>query len=224
MMWGSNENEWVDYSPANTNYFREWLKNKYKNDESLKKAWNNNDVTIDTAEIPTYKERANANFGMMRNPENEMNVIDFYQYNSWLVADTIKVFTKAVKDATKRRKTVGIFYGYLSALRRAQQQNSGHNALVGVLASGHRLHLLANLLLLQATRRKGTYPPCRSSTQSSYTENSGLTKTRRTSLSQASSGLGQARNVDGDIISKTKSRAYSQTESSVVVRRRIKPI
>ncbi len=136
MMWGSNENEWVDYSPANTNYFREWLKNKYKNDENLKKAWNNNDVTIDTAEIPTYKERANANFGMMRNPENEMNVIDFYQYNSWLVADTIKVFTKAVKDATKRRKTVGIFYGYLLQLCGGhRQQNSGHNALADVLAS-----------------------------------------------------------------------------------------
>ena len=134
MMWGSNENAWVDYSPANIKYFRKWLSDKYKTDAALQKAWNNNDVTLATAEIPSYQQRATSQLGYMRNPQKEMQVIDFYTYNSWLVADTITTFAKAVKDICKHEKTVGVFYGYLLQLCGEQrQQNSGHNALRKVL-------------------------------------------------------------------------------------------
>ena len=134
MMWGSNENEWVDYSPANIKYFRKWLTDKYKTDAALQKAWNNTNVTLATAEIPSYKQRAESKLGYMRNPQTEMQVIDFYSYNSWLVADTITTFATAVKDICKHEKTVGVFYGYLLQLCGEQrQQNSGHNALRKVL-------------------------------------------------------------------------------------------
>ena len=134
MMWGSNENAWVDYSPANISYFRKWLTDKYKTDTALQKAWNNDDVTLATAEIPSYKQRAESKLGYMRDPKIEMQVIDYYTYNSWLVADTITTFAKAVKDICKHEKTVGVFYGYLLQLCGEQrQQNSGHNALRKVL-------------------------------------------------------------------------------------------
>ena len=134
MMWGSNENVWVDYSPVNIRYFRKWLTDKYKTDDALQKAWNDNNVTLATAEIPSYKQRADSKLGYMHNPQTEMQVIDFYTYNSWLVADTITTFATAVKDICKHEKTVGVFYGYLLQLCGEQrQQNSGHNALRKVL-------------------------------------------------------------------------------------------
>ncbi len=134
MMWGSNENAWVDYSPANIRYFRKWLADKYKTDDALQKAWNDENVTLATAEIPSYKQRAESKLGYMRNPQTEMQVIDFYTYNSWLVADTITTFATAVKDICKHEKTVGVFYGYLLQLCGEQrQQNSGHNALRKIL-------------------------------------------------------------------------------------------
>ena len=134
MMWGSNENAWVDYSPANIRYFRKWLTDKYKTNDALQKAWNDENVTLATADIPSYKQRAESKLGAMRNPQIEMQVIDFYTYNSWLVADTITTFAKAIKDICKHEKTVGVFYGYLLQLCGEQrQQNSGHNALRKVL-------------------------------------------------------------------------------------------
>jgi hypothetical protein len=63
-------------------------------------------------------------------------VIDFYRYNSDLVADTIGCFAKAVKDLTRREKIVGVFYGYVLQLCGEQrQQNAGHLGLAQVLAS-----------------------------------------------------------------------------------------
>ena len=137
MMWGANENQWVDYSPVNVARFRKWLKSKYRTVERLRSAWKDENVTFDTATIPTKAVRQQrAELGSLRDPAKEQPAIDFYQYNSALVADTICFYAKAVKDLTRREKTVGIFYGYLLQLCGEQrQQNAGHLALTQVLAS-----------------------------------------------------------------------------------------
>ncbi len=136
MMWGSNENEWVDYSPVNQAKFRAWLRERYGDDESLRRAWHSRAVSLETAEIPSYRKRAAAAFGSFRDPTAEQDVIDYYTYNSWLVADTITYFAKVVKDATRRRKTVGVFYGYLLQLGGGHRiHNAGHLALRQVLES-----------------------------------------------------------------------------------------
>ena len=136
MMWGANENQWVDYSPVNVARFRKWLKSKYRTVERLRSAWKDENVTFDTATIPTKAVRQRAELGSLRDPAKEQPAIDFYQYNSALVADTICFYAKAVKDLTRHEKTVGIFYGYLLQLCGEQrQQNAGHLALGKVLAS-----------------------------------------------------------------------------------------
>jgi Beta-galactosidase len=57
MMWGGNENEWVDYSPANLRAFRRWLQAQYGTDQRLQAAWSDPAVTLATAVIPTKAQR-----------------------------------------------------------------------------------------------------------------------------------------------------------------------
>ncbi|NLH99643.1 MAG: hypothetical protein GX446_09155 [Chthonomonadales bacterium] len=136
MMWGANEDQWVDYSAANVAAFRAWLRARYGSVEALRSAWNDSTVSFDSATVPTRAERARTYLGSLRDPDRERRVMDFYEYNSDHVADTICTFAGAVKSITGRRKTVGVFYGYLLQLCGEQrQQNAGHLALGKVLAS-----------------------------------------------------------------------------------------
>ena len=136
MMWGANERQWVDYSPVNVARFREWLRARYGTAAELRQAWRDDVVDFRTAQISPKAQRQKAELGSLRDPSKERAVIDFYLYNSDLVADTICYLAKAVKEITQREKTVGIFYGYLLQLCGEQrQQNAGHLALGKVLAS-----------------------------------------------------------------------------------------
>lgn len=135
MMWGGNEGEWVDFCPANTKRFQQWLRARYATDAALQAAWGNPEVTLATAAVPPKAQRQRTELGSLRDPAREQAVIDFYLYNSDLVADTIATFTKAVKGFTHGEKIVGVFYGYLLQLCGEQrQQNAGHLALEKVLA------------------------------------------------------------------------------------------
>ena len=70
-MWGSNENQWADYSPANTRKFRAWLRERYPSEHALQRAWNDGRVTFDTATIPRKAARQAAAIGILRDPAPE---------------------------------------------------------------------------------------------------------------------------------------------------------
>ena len=136
MMWGANEDQWVDYSPVNTAAFQRWLRAKYGTLENLRKAWNVPDASFESAVIPSKAQRIHSELGSFRNPASEQAVIDFYLFNSDLVADTICHFAKAIKKITRGEKIVGAFYGYtLQLCGEQRQQNAGHLGLQEVLAS-----------------------------------------------------------------------------------------
>lgn len=136
MMWGANENQWVDYSPVNVARFRQWLREKYSADDRLRAAWSDPQVTFQNAQIPPQSRRQRSELGALRDPAKEQDVIDFYLYNSDLVAETINTFAAAVKRFTRGEKLVGVFYGYVLQLCGEQrQQNAGHLAVGKVLAS-----------------------------------------------------------------------------------------
>ena len=86
--------------------------------------------------IPVATRRLHTELGALRDPAKEQPVIDFYLFNSELVADTICHFARAIKEITKGEKVVGAFYGYtLQLCGEQRQQNAGHLALGKVLAS-----------------------------------------------------------------------------------------
>ena len=129
MMWGGNEDQWADYSKPNHEAFRRWLRNKYNTVEELQKAWNDENVTYEDAAIPTKSERQHSELMSFRDPQKEMRVIDFYLYNSDMVAETMDYFAKVVKK-TDDQAIVGVFYGYvLQLIGEQRQQNAGHLAL-----------------------------------------------------------------------------------------------
>lgn len=133
MQWGSNDGLWVDYSPANLKRFRAWLAARYGTDAALQKAWGNGAATLADAAIPSKKERMSCRLGTLRDPSVEQPSVDYALYTSDLVAETIAYFCGTVKEATRRTKLAGVFYGYVLQLAgERRQQNAGHLALRAV--------------------------------------------------------------------------------------------
>lgn len=124
----SHEGFW-DYSSCNLKAFRVWLKQKYKKEPALQKAWGNSSVTFETVSFPTPEQRDAAAWGPFRDPVKHRPAMDMERFQHELVADTIAYFAKAVKETTQGRSLVGVFYGYTMELN-----NNGPRALT---QSGH---------------------------------------------------------------------------------------
>lgn len=123
--WSMNTPLLGDYSAPTAAAFREWLRAKYRTDAALRRAWHNPAVTLATAAIPSADDRrggrppdpssgfdAVPRTATFRDPLREVPVIDFQDFWSDIMADTIADFAGAVKAATHRRQVVGAFYAY----------------------------------------------------------------------------------------------------------------
>jgi hypothetical protein len=101
------------YSTATRDSFREWLKAEYNNDlQSFRSAWQNQNVTFDTADVPSPQERTAAERWIFRNYTKSRNVLDFRQY---LNDTTFKVLSRSMetaKNACGWRKIISTYYGY----------------------------------------------------------------------------------------------------------------
>lgn len=145
--WGFIENE-PDMSVPMQNYFREWLTKKYKTDKALRKAWHNDKVTLSTAPLPTLSQRKQTMHGVFRDPQQERNVIDYYEAQHDVIVDDIILFCQTVKDTWTRPIVTGAFYGYFYAV-------FGREA-----AGGHlQLHRLLKSPSIDFLSGPGTYYP-----------------------------------------------------------------
>lgn len=126
-----------DYSKANTESFRKWLKERYHNNEfALKKAWGNPLSSFESADIPSDSERLKPHHGMFFDPSVSRHVIDYFIYLNYQVATVLLEQAKMVKDACKRQKIVGVFFGYLWTNPTYMSMNhTGHLGLQRVLES-----------------------------------------------------------------------------------------
>ncbi len=129
--WGFIENE-PDMSTPMETYFRKWLTEKYKTDDALRKSWNNSNVSLALAPLPTLKQRLETTGGVFRDPVKERAVIDYYEAQHHVVTDAIIHFCKVVKEHWPRPIITGAFYGYFYAVF-GREAAGGHLDLQRVL-------------------------------------------------------------------------------------------
>jgi len=109
-------NDYFDYSKPNLDYFKEWLANKYQTIDALNSAWNSKLSSFDDVKIPSPPQRRWAYNGILRDLSREQNVTDFFEYGSWLFADTIIWLSRQVKEYSNNTLLTGAFYGYTTML------------------------------------------------------------------------------------------------------------
>ncbi|MBQ5927249.1 MAG: hypothetical protein IIX01_04940, partial [Clostridia bacterium] len=126
-----------DFSLAFKREFSAYLKEKYETDEALRKAWKDENATIENPTIPTLKERFyerefdqkywredeasvsnlttvwenGANIGSFLNVDEYQNVADFYDAWHYATAKSQVYFAKLVKERYQGNKLTGSFYG-----------------------------------------------------------------------------------------------------------------
>jgi len=142
---GQNTGEWFyqeTWKPALNGYakadllaWREWLKARYRDDAALRAAWRDAQVSLDTAAVPTPTTRYAAPAGVLRDPVAERPLIDFAEFQQQAMADCVRDLAHAARQASRGRKLVVFFYGYVFEFGpvRNGPSTSGHYALRRVL-------------------------------------------------------------------------------------------
>lgn len=141
---GGNTHEWFyantwkrelfGYDVSTQIAFRKWLKNKYKSDLNLQKAWGKNLITINSATVPEPAERNSTK--ELINLQTHANVADFNLFLQDEMADIVILLNRCVKELAPNRLVLS-FYGYgceFSGVYNGPAV-SGHYALNKILKS-----------------------------------------------------------------------------------------
>lgn len=142
---GQNTGEWFyqstwgnllnGYAPADTAAWRVWLRKRYRDDAALQKAWRDPAATLNNASVPTAAQRRATPTGTLHDPATQKALIDFAEFQQDAMADLVCELAHATRKASRGRKLVVFFYGYLFefATVRLGPATSGHYALRRVL-------------------------------------------------------------------------------------------
>jgi hypothetical protein len=139
--WGFIDHD-PDTGPAMTRYFRQWLRNKYRTDAALQKAWRSRQFTLATATVPGTTERLRTHDGAFKDPSLDRRVIDYFVAQQQVVADDIIYFCRLAKENWPRPLLTGVFYGYLH-MTFNRQTVGGHLFLQPILDSPYIDYLSA---------------------------------------------------------------------------------
>lgn len=129
------ENRLNGYAAADTNAWRGWLGLRYHTDAALQAAWKDPSARLAEAGIPAAALRRGSPAGTLRDPARERRLIDFAEFQQQAMADLVCELAHAVRQASRGRKLVTFFYGYLFEFGpvRLGPATCGHYALRRVL-------------------------------------------------------------------------------------------
>jgi hypothetical protein len=142
---GQNTGEWFyqdtwenllnGYAPADTNAWRAWLRERYRNEGALQTAWHEPTATLGGATVPEPARRRASPSGILRDPTTEKALIDFSEFQQQAMADLVCELAHAAREASHGRKLVVFFYGYVFEFGtiRLGPATCGHYALRRVL-------------------------------------------------------------------------------------------
>ncbi len=101
----------VDTGKPMQKLFKKFLKEKYKTETELQKAWNDSTVTFETAELAPDPGTP-GDLGNFRNPKHSRKIIDSQMCLQASVPKAILHFCKIIKENWKGDILTGSFYGY----------------------------------------------------------------------------------------------------------------
>lgn len=126
-----------DTSPVMTEKFRSWLKEKYKTEADLKKAWDDPAVTFESAKVPTMAERSPE--GVLLDPVKSAKTLDFFDCYTSLNADLLLMMAGVIRKELPGR-LCGAYYGYVLALHTPV----GSNILLDKVLSSQLIDFCSN--------------------------------------------------------------------------------
>jgi len=106
--WGDRTRQLTDYSKAGVAAWRNWLQVRYGNNTALQKAWNKNDVTFESAEVPSAERRLKSTFFL--DPQTEQDIIDYNRFHSEGTVDTRNIYAEALRKAHGTPIVIGGYY------------------------------------------------------------------------------------------------------------------
>ncbi|MBP5300273.1 MAG: beta-galactosidase [Victivallales bacterium] len=157
MHYGSQNRQFVDYAPCAQEDFRNFLRERYQTDEALQNTWHDGQVTLETAAVPSTARRSTPANGLYFDVNTERDVIDYNDYQHYVMSHCITRFGKAIKEETDGRSLNGAFFGYtvVSSDMIFMGQAMGHNDSRHVLDSPYVDYLIAPVAYNQ--RRPGAF-------------------------------------------------------------------
>lgn len=165
----STKGHWGGYDVSTRNAFQAWLKNRYKTNDALAKAWNRPEATFSTVQVPSSRERKGRPDMIFLAPQKSQNVIDFNLFLSDNMADALLESMKAVRDVCGKRKLTCAFYGYSFESAGSSFQGpspTGHYGLRKVLDSPDVDVLVGPYSYLKETRCLGGGAACHTAGES----------------------------------------------------------
>lgn len=133
-LWYGSGQYATDMSEVNQKKFRQWLTETYQTDAALQEAWNNSTVTLETATVPTFEERAGETYATFVDPETQRNTIDYLTYMQDLVADRLIDFAATITEAVDDRWVIGTYFGYMNNVYYYNAPTTLHLGVEKVLA------------------------------------------------------------------------------------------
>jgi hypothetical protein len=125
-----------DTGPAATAAFRNWLRSQYANENSLASAWNQPDLTWETVIAPDSPQRETASIGVLRDPETQQQVIDYFTFLHAELTEIVLKFGATAKTSWPRPLVTAAFFGYFYSLF-GRHAAGGQLALSAALKSPH---------------------------------------------------------------------------------------
>lgn len=117
--------EWMDYSRfgAGRNKTKAWK--KWQSERRQK-----------VLPVPTFDRLDHASFeDFIRDPQTERDVIDYCEFSSDIIVDTINEFSGITRSMVSPDKEIGMFFGYIVQLARGRMVSCGHLSYERIFSS-----------------------------------------------------------------------------------------
>ncbi len=123
-----------DTGVAAVRSFRRWLTARYVDDAGLARSWNRPTARLAEVTAPSSAERETVREGVLRDPQTQQHVIDYFRWLHETMADALLMLGATVKTHWPRPIVTAAFQGYFYG-QFARNAAGSHLAMDKVLAS-----------------------------------------------------------------------------------------